>query len=174
MNEPLINVFIVFAKFGLLSFGGGTAILAEMQREAIGRGWMTHAQFLEAYAIGQMTPGPGALFVVPIGYSAAGVAGAIAAAVGFFLPTGAIALAVICAWGRLRQSAWPAAIRDGLVPVGIGLSWASCYTMARGGLTDGTAVAVAACSAVLVWRRVLPTPVVLLIGAVVGTVALGR
>ena len=174
MNDVLVQLFLLFAKFGLLSFGGGTAVLAEMQREAIGRGWMTHAQFLEAYAIGQMTPGPGTLFVVPIGYMAAGFPGAVAASLGFFLPTAAIALAVIAVWGRVRQSRWPAAVRDALVPVGIGLSWASFYAMARGGLTDGVSLGVAVGSAALVWRRTFPTPIVLFIGAAVGMLTLGR
>jgi chromate transporter len=158
MNEVVLQVFFLFAKLGLLSFGGGTAILLEMQREAVGRGWLTEAQFVEAYAIGQMTPGPGTLFVVPIGYQAAGVAGAVAAALGFFVPTGAIALAAILAWSKLRHSPWPSAVRDALLPVAIGLSLASAYSMGRTGLTEPGTMLVAAGSLLLLWRTTAPTP----------------
>jgi chromate transporter len=75
VDTTVVEVFLVFAKLGLLSVGGGTSMLAEMQREAVGRGWLTQSQFVEAYAIGQMTPGPGSLFVVPMGYQAAGISG---------------------------------------------------------------------------------------------------
>ncbi len=174
MSDGLLDVFLLFAKLGLLSFGGGTAILAEMQREAIGRGWLSHAQFIQAYAIGQMTPGPGTLFVVPMGYGAAGVPGALAAALGFFLPTGAIALATVCVWGRLRQSAWPAAIRDALIPVAIGLSFASFYTMGRAGLADPGSLVIASVSTLTFWRTRAPAPLVLIVGGVAGALVAGR
>ena len=174
MSDVVLEVFLLFAKLGLLSFGGGTAILAEMQRESVGRGWLTDAQFVQAYAIGQMTPGPGTLFVVPMGYGAAGFAGALAAALGFFLPTGAIALAVVCVWARLRRSPWPAAVRDGLIPIAVGLSLASAYTMGRVGLTDLGSLLIALVSALALWRTRVPTPVVLLIGGSVGAIVLGH
>jgi len=170
MDQTLLDVFLLFAKLGLLSFGGGTAILGEMQREAVGHGWLTEAQFLQAYAIGTMSPGPGTLFVVPIGYGAAGVAGAMAATLGFFLPTAAVALGAICVWSRLRQSPWPAAIRDALLPTAVGLSFASAYTMGRAGLTDVVSVGIASTTVLLLWRTSVPTPVILLAGGAVGAV----
>jgi chromate transporter len=174
MLDVVWDVFLVFAQLGLLSFGGGNAILAEMQREAVGRGWLTNAEFLQAYAIGMMTPGPGTLFIVPMGFGAAGVAGAIAAALGFFLPTGAIALIAVCVWGRLRRSPWPAAVRDSLVPIAVGLSLASVFTMGRAGLTDVGSLFIAGASALSCWRSRYPTPVVLLVGGTVGAVILGH
>jgi chromate transporter len=75
MDDTVLQVFLVFARLGLLSWGGGQVVLTEMQRETVAHGWLTEAQFLEAYAIGQMTPGPGALYIVPMGYQAAGFPG---------------------------------------------------------------------------------------------------
>jgi chromate transporter len=171
MDATIIQVFLLFAKLGLLSFGGGTAILAEMQRESVGRGWLTDAEFVQAYAIGQMTPGPGTLFVIPVGYQAAGIPGAVAAAIGFFLPTGLVAFAAICLWSRLRRSPWPAAIRDALLPIAIGLSFASAYSMGRAGLTDVASLFIAGASALLIWRTPIPTPVVLLLGGGAGVLS---
>jgi chromate transporter len=172
MNPAVLEVFALFFRLGLLAWGGGQVVLAEMEREAVGHGWLSHAQFLEAYAIGQMTPGPGTLYVVPIGYQAAGITGALAAVLGFFLPTGIIAFAAIQFWSRLRQSPWPAAARAALGPVVIGLVLASVYTIGRGALTDVRSVAVAGGSVLLFWRSPLPTPLVILaagaLGAVIG------
>jgi chromate transporter len=102
------------------------------------------------------------------------VPGAIAAALGFFLPTGAIALAAILGWTRLRRSPWPAAVRDALIPVAIGLTLASFYSMARAGLTDPGTDLVAAGSAVALWRTKLPTPLVLLGAGALGALVLAR
>ncbi|HZT09370.1 MAG TPA: chromate transporter [Chloroflexota bacterium] len=172
MSAAAVEVFLLFAKLGLMSVGGGTALLGEMERESVARGWLTHAQFLQAYAIGNLTPGPGTLFVVPIGYKAAGVPGAVAAAVGFILPTAAIGLAVISLWSRLRRSPWPAAIRDALIPVAIGLTFASAYVIGRATLIDVPTALIALISAAALWRTRIPTPVVILASGVVGAVFL--
>src|SRR5687767_14892163 len=100
METTWMDVFLYFLKLGLQAWGGGQVVIGEMQRQTVAMGWLTEAQFLEAYAIGQMTPGPGTTYVVPIGYQAAGIAGALGAAVGFFLPTVSIGFALILIWHR--------------------------------------------------------------------------
>jgi chromate transporter len=174
VDETVMQVFLLFARFGLLSWGGGQVVLAEMQREMVARGWLTESQFLEAYAIGQMTPGPGALYIIPMGYQAAGVPGALAAAAGFMLPTAAITLTAILLWRRVRESAWPAAIRAALAPVALGLTLASVYTMGRSVLSDVTSVAIASASTLIFWRTPIPTPLVILGAGALGALALAR
>jgi chromate transporter len=174
MDNAVIEVFLLFARLGLLSWGGGQVILAEMQRETMARGWLTEAQFLEAYAIGQMTPGPGALYVVPMGYQAAGVPGALAAAFGFILPTAAISLTMILLWSRVRTSPWPTALRKAVAPVAMGLTLASVYTMSHSALSQLTSIAIAAVSLLLFWRTKLPTPVVILSAGALGAIFLAH
>ncbi len=72
-------------KVGALSFGGGFVIIPLMQSDAVSTyHWMTHAQFLNAVALGQVTPGPVVQTVAAVGYAAGGVgAGLLAAAVAF-------------------------------------------------------------------------------------------
>ena len=63
-------------KVGALSYGGGFVIIPLMQADAVDRyGWMTSAEFLNAVALGQVTPGPVVHTVAAVGYSAAGVPG---------------------------------------------------------------------------------------------------
>jgi chromate transporter len=72
-------------KVGALSYGGGFVIVPLMQSEAVGHyHWMSSAQFLNAVALGQITPGPLVQTVAVVGYAAAGVGGGLlAAAVAF-------------------------------------------------------------------------------------------
>ena len=174
MTANILDVFLVFLKFGLMSFGGGQVTLAEMQRELVSRGWLTHMEFMESFAIGQLSPGPGALYVVPMGYKAAGIGGGLAAAAGYLVPTAAVAMVAILLWSRVRTSRWPAAVREALVPVTLGLLFASTYTMGRVILGDWTGAAVALVSLTLLWRTSVPTPFVLLGSGVCGAVVLGQ
>ena len=77
-------------KVGALSYGGGFVIIPLMQHDAVhAYHWMTDAQFLNAVALGQVTPGPVVLTVATVGYAAAGVGGGLLAAadrVRSFLP----------------------------------------------------------------------------------------
>ena len=72
-------------KVGALSFGGGFVIIPLMQPDAVHTyHWMTNSQFLNAVALGQITPGPVVATVAAVGYAAHGLAGgALAAAVAF-------------------------------------------------------------------------------------------
>ena len=168
MDNLLLQVFLTFVRFGLLAWGGGQTILGEMQRELVARDWLTSSQFMEAYAIGQMTPGPGTLYVVPMGYQIAGVPGALAAVTGFFLPSGALGFVLILLWSRVRESRWPAAIRSSITPVGVGLVLASVYTIGRAAVADVASLGIACVSAALIWRTPIPTPIVILSAGLLG------
>jgi chromate transporter len=75
-------------KVGALSYGGGFVIVPIMQHDAVSTyHWMTAAQFLNAVALGQITPGPVVQTVAVVGYAAAGVAGGLLAAVIAFSPS---------------------------------------------------------------------------------------
>ncbi|MFB7616548.1 chromate efflux transporter [Kitasatospora sp. NPDC056181] len=75
-------------KVGALSYGGGFVIIPLMQEDAVGRHhWMTDGQFLNAVALGQVTPGPVVHTVAVVGYAAAGIGGGLLAAAVAFLPS---------------------------------------------------------------------------------------
>jgi chromate transporter len=75
-------------KVGALSFGGGFVIIPLMQSDAVNTyHWMTHGQFLNAVALGQITPGPVVQTVAAVGYSADGIPGGLLAALVAFAPS---------------------------------------------------------------------------------------
>jgi chromate transporter len=84
----LVAVMWVAIKVGLLSYGGGFVIIPLMQHDAVHTyHWMTAGQFLNAVALGQVTPGPVVQTVAVVGYAAAGVAGGLLAAATAFTPS---------------------------------------------------------------------------------------
>ena len=85
----LWTLFLTFAKVGLMTFGGGYAMLPILEREVVtNRGWATSEEMLDYYAIGQCTPGVIAVNVSTfIGFKTRGVIGAIVATLGMLFPS---------------------------------------------------------------------------------------
>jgi chromate transporter len=158
-------------KVGALSFGGGFVIVPLMQGDAVHvHHWMTNPQFLDAVALGQITPGPVVATVAAVGYAADGVAGGILAAVVAFLPSFAFVLAGGRHFERLRANPGPRAFLDGAGPAAIGAIFGAAVTLA-GALTEDWQVAVLA--AAVVWALVARRGVVstLVLAGIAGTAA---
>ncbi len=101
----LLAVVWVALKVGALSYGGGFVIIPLMQHDAVVTyHWMTNAQFLNAVALGQVTPGPVVLTVAAVGYAAAGIGGALLATAVAFAPSFIFVLAGGRHFDRLRRN----------------------------------------------------------------------
>ena len=114
------SVAWVAFKVGALSFGGGFVIIPLMRADAVGRGWMTSGQFLNAVALGQITPGPVVQTVAAVGYAAAGVGGGLLAALVAFSPSFVFVLGGARYFGSLRGSQRAQSFLDGAGPAAIG------------------------------------------------------
>lgn len=88
MSE-IIDLFITFARIGVLTFGGGYAMLPMLQREVVDkRGWATNEELMDYYAIGQCTPGVIAVNTATfVGNKKCGAPGAVAATLGVVFPS---------------------------------------------------------------------------------------
>jgi chromate transporter len=117
----LLALAWVAFKVGALSYGGGFVIIPLMQNDAVETyRWMTDAQFLNAIAIGQVTPGPVVLTVAVVGYAAAGVGGALLATLVAFTPSFVFTLVGAPHFDRLRGDGHARAFLDGAGPAAIG------------------------------------------------------
>jgi chromate transporter len=99
----LLAVAWVALKVGALSYGGGFVIIPLMQHDAVVTyHWMTNSQFLNAVALGQVTPGPVVLTVAAVGFAAAGLGGAALATLVAFAPSFVFVLGGASHFDRLR------------------------------------------------------------------------
>ena len=126
----LASVAWVAFKVGALSFGGGFVIIPLMRADAVGRGWMTSGQFLNAVALGQITPGPVVLTVSAVGYAAAGLGGGLLAALVAFSPSFAFVLGGARYFSVLRTSRNAQSFLDGAGPAAIGAILGSAILLA--------------------------------------------
>jgi chromate transporter len=135
-------------KVGALSFGGGFVIIPLMQSDAVHvYHWMTGAQFLNAVALGQITPGPVVATVAAVGYAAHGVAGALLAAVVAFAPSFAFVVLGGRRFEHLRENPRPRAFLDGAGPAAVGAILGAAITLAAD-LQEGWQFAVLAAAGI--------------------------
>ncbi len=85
----LLKLFAAFARVGVLTFGGGYAMIPMLEREVVDRhGWATSEELMDYYAVGQCTPGVIAVNTATfIGYKIAGNIGGVAATLGVIFPS---------------------------------------------------------------------------------------
>ncbi|HVA29832.1 MAG TPA: chromate efflux transporter [Gaiellaceae bacterium] len=151
----LLALAWVAIKVGALSFGGGFVIVPLMQADAVGHyHWMTGGQFLNAVALGQITPGPVVQTVAVVGYAAAGVGGALLAALVAFSPSFAFIALGGRRFDRVRLDTRVRAFLDGAGPAAIGAILGSAIPLARALHQDWQyGVLAAAAIALLLLRR---------------------
>jgi len=128
----LLSVAWVAVKVGALSYGGGFVIIPLMQSDAVSHyHWMTGAQFLNAVALGQITPGPVVQTVAVVGYAAAGLAGGILASVVAFSPSFAFILLGAHRFDQIRGNRMARAFLGGAGPAAIGAIYGSAMPLTR-------------------------------------------
>lgn len=162
-----VEIALVFGRLGLMSLGGGLAVLAEMKREIVDvHAWTTNADFWNAYALGQITPGPCLLFVIPLGYRIGGPLIALVATLAFLVPPAVLMFVAALTWRRVRGSPHATRLARALRLLTLGLVAAGLVSIARTSLVDVPSVVLGlACIGALWSGRVNGTAVVLGAGA---------
>jgi chromate transporter len=168
-GNPIWTLISTFALMSLFAVGGGNAAIPEMHRIAVDvQHWMTDKQFADVFAISQLSPGPNVLIVTLIGYSVAGVTGALAATLSMCVPTAVLAYYVSRFLSRSSHSRWPAILQAALVPLSIGLMAASGLILALASDRTWTAGLLTAVAAVLAFATRLNPLWLLLAGGCLG------
>lgn len=132
MDSKLIwDIFIVFSRVALFSWGGGPASMGLMQRETVAAGWVTSEEFADALAVGNALPGPIAPQVSAfVGYKLAGLPGAISGVTGTVLPTTVLMLIMVVFFFGIKDSPTVVAMLKAVRPVVVGLLLWTVYVMA--------------------------------------------
>lgn len=161
-------------KVGALSYGGGFVIIPLMQADAVGtHHWMTDTQFLNAVALGQVTPGPVTHTIAVVGYAVAGVGGGLLAALIAFSPSFLFVLGGADRFHALLRNHRARAFIDGAAPAALGAILGSAIPLAAA-LTEWWQAAVLAAAAVaLLVLRAGVVPTLLAAGAAGALVGLG-
>jgi chromate transporter len=167
--NPIWTLVWTFAVMSLFAVGGANSAIPEMHRIAVNvHHWMDDKQFADVFAISQLSPGPNVLIVTLIGYSVAGVAGALTATLAMCGPTALLAYYVNRFLARSKHSRWPAIIQAALVPLSIGLMGASGLILARTSDQSWIAALTTLVAAILAFATRLNPFWMLLAGGILG------
>lgn len=117
----LIELFAIFAKIGLVSFGGGYAAIPLIKSELVDlRHWLDMRSFVDGVAIAQLTPGPVAIISTFVGFKTQGVVGALVATLGMFLPSFLLLLGLLQVYERISGHPLVDSFLKGIKPAVIG------------------------------------------------------
>ena len=158
-----------FALMSFFAVGGANSAIPEMHRLAVDvHHWMNEQQFADIFAISQLSPGPNVLIVTLIGYSVAGVAGALAATLAMCGPTAILAYYVSGLLQRSSGARWPQIVQAALVPLSIGLMGASALILALSADRNWVAVLLTIAAAALAIATKLNPFWILVAGGLLG------
>jgi chromate transporter len=162
LNGTLLHLAWTFGWLSMLSVGGGSSLLPEMQRQCAMNGWIDPEGFSETYSLGQIVPGPPMTMVGLLGYHAAGLAGALVVLVAFFLPPSLLVFVVHRLWARMSNWRWRPAIQAGVAPISVGLLLAGAVAIGQGAVKDWSGYSLVFVSAAIsLWKDVNPAFLVL-------------
>lgn len=117
-----LELFLTFFKIGIVSFGGGYAMLALMRDEIMARGWLGDEMIMNFIGISESTPGPISVNMATfVGSSQAGFFGSLCATLGLILPSFIIILIIATLLKSLMKNVYVSSALDGAQPVAVGL-----------------------------------------------------
>jgi chromate transporter len=167
----LWQILLFFSKAGAFVFGSGLAIIPFLQQGVVQQfGWLNDRQFLDAVAVAMITPGPVVITVAFIGYLVAGLAGAVMAAIGIFLPVYIFTIVPAPWFKRHRDNPQLKAFVDGATAAATGAITGAVLVLAGRAINDLPTAIIAAFSFTVLWRYKIPEPIIVSIAGLVGLI----
>ena len=170
----LVQLGIFFFKAGAFTFGSGLAIVPFLQQGVVrDYGWLTEREFLDAVAMGMITPGPVVITAVFVGYLVAGLPGATIAGIGVFLPP-FLMVVLFAPWIiRYRKHPVVQGFTKGATAAAAGAIVGAAGVIATQVLVDVPTISIFVISLVILWRLRVPEPALVAVSAIVGLVLFG-
>ncbi|HEV8643139.1 MAG TPA: chromate transporter [Methylomirabilota bacterium] len=167
--ELLGQILWFFTQAGAFVFGSGLAIVPFLYGGVVQEhGWLNDRQFLDAVAVAMLTPGPVVITVAFIGYLVANFPGAVAAAVGVFLPVYLFVVIPFPWFDRFSDNPKVKAFVGGVTAAASGAIAGACFVLARRAIVDIPTLLIALIALGILWRLKLPEPILIVAGAAAG------
>jgi chromate transporter len=171
-DNVLLQILAFFTKAGAFVFGSGLAIVPFLHQGVVQQfGWLTEHQFVDAVAVAMITPGPVVITVVFIGFLVAGLAGAVMAAIGIFMPVYLFTIVPAPWFSRNRDNPQLKAFVQGATAAATGAIAGSVVVIALRAIYDVPTALLALATFAVLWRFKVPEPIVVAAAGLVGLVA---
>ena len=170
-QDVLAQILLFFIKAGAFVFGSGLAIIPFLQQGVVQQfGWLNEHQFLDAVAVAMITPGPVVITVAFIGFLVAGLAGAVMASIGIFLPVYLFTIVPAPWFKRHRENRQLKAFVDGATAAATGAITGAVIVLGGRAIIDLPTAIIALVSLAVLWRFKIPEPVLVTISGIVGLI----
>jgi chromate transporter len=167
----LVKIFLFFAQAGAFVFGSGLAIVPFLFGGVVQQNhWLNERQFLDAVAVAMITPGPVVITVGFIGYLIAQFPGAVAAALGVFLPVYLFVVIPAPQFERYAKVPQVIAFVEGVTAAATGAIAGAVIVLGRRAITDVPTAAIAICALLILMRFKVPEPLIVGIAGLLGLI----
>jgi len=167
--DVLLQILLFFTKAGAFVFGSGLAIVPFLHQGVVQQfGWLNEQQFIDAVAVAMITPGPVVITVAFIGYLAANLLGATAAAIGIFLPVYLFTVIPAPWFARNRDNPQLKAFVQGATAAATGAITGAVIVLGQRAVYDVATAVIALVTLVVLLRFKIPEPIVIVLTGIVG------
>ena len=175
-KATFLKIFLIFAKIGAFTIGGGYAMIPLIQNEMVRRGWLEEKEFPDLIALSQTAPGILAVNIsIFVGYRLRGTMGSVVATLGSIFPSFLIILVIAMAFSGFQDDPIVQSIFKGIRPVVVALILVPMLQMAKKSNHNPISWAVTAVSLGLVaFLKVSPIYILVIVAVVSYTVAMYR
>jgi chromate transporter len=161
----LLTLSTIFLRIGAITFGGGFVMIPLIEAEVVdSHHWLTHQEFVDATALGQVTPGPVLITATFIGYRVAGTLGALIATISIFLPSFLMTVVAGRSLERFHANKIVQSFLKGVTPAVVGLLVAAGISIGRAGIHSWVGVLITLTAGVVLVRY-RPNAIWVILGA---------
>ncbi|MGH4037901.1 MAG: chromate transporter [Sphaerochaeta sp.] len=169
-KTSLFKLFYTFASIGVITFGGGYAMLPFLEREVVQKNkWASDTEILDYYSLSQCTPGIIAVNVSTfIGYKERGIRGAIAATLGMVFPSLVIITVIAAVLTNFKDNQYVSMAFSGIRVTVCAMITNSIIKLSKKSIVDKTTIAIFIAILISLFLLKISTILVVLIGIVLG------
>lgn len=159
----MLKFFFILFYINFFTIGGGYVMIPLLEKELVEKlHWLSHQEFIEAIAVGQVTPGPLTIMNAFIGYKLFGIAGAIGATISSYLPSLIVITLITYYYQAFRKAPFVDAVFKGIKPAVVGLLMTTAISLGRVSTTDFYTGLIAIVSFILIaFTKIDPTFIIL-------------